>query len=66
MRFFVHDISAAQPAQITVLALKLFALYLQKAFLSILVFSCSCARYTEVPVEVVVIQEVWSNRFQIN
>lgn len=38
----VHDISATQPRQVTIVCLELFALNLEQAFLSVLELSCSC------------------------
>jgi hypothetical protein len=61
MRLLVHDIAAAQPAEVDVVTLIFVTLYLKETLLAILVISCSSRSDTKVPVEIIIIQEIGAN-----
>lgn len=66
MRLEVHNVAPAQPRQVAVVLFVLVVLDLQQGLFSFFEFLRGGRGQTEVPVEVVVIDEVRSDRFEIN
>ena len=66
MRLLIHDVASAEPAQIDVLVLVLIVLDLKEALFGFFVFASRGRGDTEVPVEVIIVEEVGSDRFEID
>ena len=64
--FFVHDVSATEPAQECVVVLQLFRLDLSEALFSIFVLTSGSTGNAEVPIEVIFVLEVGTDGLQVD
>jgi hypothetical protein len=66
VRLLVHYVASAQPAQIDIVLFVLLILDLEEALFCILIVSSCSGCHSEVPVKVIIVQEVGSNGFEID
>jgi hypothetical protein len=62
----VHDVASAQPRQVAVVLFAFWILNLEESILCIFVVSCGSRSDSEVPIEIIIVDEVWPYASQIN
>lgn len=62
----VHDVASAEPGEIAVVLLIFVVLNLKQGFFGFFEFFRGGRGETKVPVEIVIIDEIWSDRFQVD
>ena len=66
MRLLVHDVASAKPRQVAIFLLVFLVLNLQEAFFCVFEFSRCCRCDSEIPIEIVVIDEVRTDTLQVD
>ncbi len=66
MWFEVHYVASTQPRKIAVVLLVFVVLDLKKSLLSFFELFGRCRSETEIPVEVIIVDEVWPDRLEVD
>ena len=66
MRFFVHNVATGNPGQEGIILLIALVLDLHKCFFRLLVLTCGTASDAIIPVKVIIVDKVWSDRLKID